>query len=250
MHIQILPNKSQWHSITISKKISLCVNNKFSLFSTHHNPFWRPFEPSSEVIMHLLEWAQVKCTDPSNTPTCAVWLLCNTTKVMYLPSCIPTIQQCFYIMTPQNDPNIHLTMQHAKQIPFELLCHIEISETWYHSKIKPKIHLIYPTCRENNNGKCIICLIYEWYTMKNVVCSRFIPSLCFELLSNSQQFCCRLKKPLWFPLLMLGWNSAHRPFNCWRHIPSGDTSHSHWLPIHPNNPKLHHFKEDIHKSAN
>ncbi len=53
--------------------------------------FFRPFEPSSEVFMHLMECTWVQCTHPSNTPTCTLQLLSNKTKVTHLSSCALTI---------------------------------------------------------------------------------------------------------------------------------------------------------------
>ncbi len=62
---------------------------KFSTFfnpSVHQNLFFRPFEPSSEVLMHLMEHTQVKCTHLPNNPTCALQLSSNITKVIHLSS--------------------------------------------------------------------------------------------------------------------------------------------------------------------
>ncbi len=56
-----------------------------------HNPFFRPFEPFSEVIMHHMECTPVKHTYPSNTPICTVQLSSNITKVTHLSLCTLTM---------------------------------------------------------------------------------------------------------------------------------------------------------------
>ncbi len=112
---------------------------KFPTFhnpSVHQNPFFSPFEPSSEVITHYTECTGLKCTQPSNTPTCT----------------LPTIMQQNQRNTPViMRPNNVFILQHLKmipifiqpcsmKIPFMLLCHIKISQTWYLSGANSMLH--------------------------------------------------------------------------------------------------------------
>ena len=59
--------------------------------SVHQNPFFSPFEPSSEVTTHYTECTWVKHTQPSNTPTCTLQLSCNITKETHQSSCAQTM---------------------------------------------------------------------------------------------------------------------------------------------------------------
>ncbi len=72
-------NQYHWVSYHNSAKEQLklfcsMTIQKFQAFHPVDNPCCRPFEPSSMVIMHLLEHTQVKCTDLSITTTYTVQL--------------------------------------------------------------------------------------------------------------------------------------------------------------------------------
>ncbi len=70
---------------------SIEKNSNFSQPISPSKSIFSPFEPSLEVITHHMECTQVKCTHPSNTPTCTLQLSCNITKEMYLSSCTQTM---------------------------------------------------------------------------------------------------------------------------------------------------------------
>ncbi len=110
--IMTLSNYHQKEIMIHQKKIPTFLNP-----SLYQNPFFSPFEPSSEVIMHCMECTQVKCTHPSNTPTCTLQLSSNITKVTHLSS---------YAL------NVFI-LQHLKMIPDHAvqksqLCHFATSE--------------------------------------------------------------------------------------------------------------------------
>ncbi len=121
------------------KWISILCQYKFATVFQLMRPsksIFRPFELSSDVIMHLMEHTQVNCTCPSNTPTCMLQLSSNITKVKYLSSCAPTM---FF---PLQDLKIipMLIWPCYMQIPFVSLCHIKISQTWYQCRAHGMLH--------------------------------------------------------------------------------------------------------------
>ncbi len=94
IHKLIPPMSLWWLCQTATKRISLCIDTNFSLFSPpsiQQNPFFTLFEPSSEVIICCMECISVKHTHPSKTPTCTLLLSSNTTKVTHLSSCALTM---------------------------------------------------------------------------------------------------------------------------------------------------------------
>ncbi len=125
--IDTLPNYHQEEFMICWKKFPIFHNP-----SIHQNPFFSPFEPSSEVITHHIECTRVKCTQPSNTPTCTLQLSCNITKETHLSSCAQTMFS-FY------DASIFIRLCSTK-IPFMLLCHIKISQTLYLSRANHMLH--------------------------------------------------------------------------------------------------------------
>ncbi len=77
----------------LKKDFTLC-QYKFATFfnpSDCQNPIFRPFEPSSEVIMHFMECTWVKHTHLPNIPICILQLSTNITKVTHLSSSTLTI---------------------------------------------------------------------------------------------------------------------------------------------------------------
>ncbi len=102
--------------------------------SVHQNPFFSPFKQSSEVITHYTEWSQTHSTIQHPN-------LYSSTITQHNQRNIPVIMH----------PNNVFILQHLKmipifiwlcstKIPFMLLCHIGISQTWYLSRANHMLH--------------------------------------------------------------------------------------------------------------
>ncbi len=107
--IMSLPNDHQ--------KEFVIHQNFFQLFnpSVHQNPFFSPFVPSSEVITHWMEWNALKSNALIHpTPQHVLFIYHATQPKKHTCHHVP--KQCFHLMTPQNDPNFHLTMLHKNPI--------------------------------------------------------------------------------------------------------------------------------------
>ena len=131
MHAPVIPSKNLWPKFKLvkkqkSQKCTFCDSDNFKHnWSTNeyhqgsHNDcaklqlkgfhsasiqifnFFQPISLSksifqtiwttTEVITYLMECMWVKCTHPSNTPTCTLQLSSNTTKVTHMSSYAPTM---------------------------------------------------------------------------------------------------------------------------------------------------------------
>ncbi len=82
--------------------------------SVHQNTFFSPFEPFSEVIMYCMECTWVNYALIHPIPQHVLFNYHATKQKKHTCHHVP--KQCFHFMTPQNDPNFHLTILHKNPI--------------------------------------------------------------------------------------------------------------------------------------